>query len=351
MTRDREHGITHQAESLSRRKLLALGAAAGAGAGLLAALPDQALAAGPAPRGKRLKVIFVVHDNNPFFVPVRFGFEQFGRMAGWQTQWVGPSHQSTLDTVNLQASALAAHPTGVIFTRIDASSFDANIRRAQQLGIKIILSNVASTGYQKLGVGFVGQDFIPAGVINGLQAARYAQQLTGRTSGVIVCTNGAPGNSALEERIIGTQQGVQKYNKQHGTSYTTTVLVTSFTQSEAIGRVDAEYTRYGSRIVGWAHAGIDHQFTAAWAAGKGLTHKFAIGGFDLIPPILADIKKGTIQWTIGQNPYAQGFVASALLSMEIDPGYPAYTYDTGAEVVDASTIAAVIKRERRFGNA
>ena len=351
MTRDREHDRTTRAESLSRRKLLALGAAAGTGAGLLGALPDQVLGAGPAPRAKRIKVIFVVHDNNPFFVPVRFGFEQFGRLAGWKTQWVGPPHQSTVDTVNLQASALAAHPTAVIFTRIDSSSFDANIRKAQQMGIHIILSNVASAGYKKLGVGFVGQDFIPAGEICGQQAAKYAQKLTGRTSGVIVCTNGAPGNSALEERLIGMQRGVQQYNQQHGTSYKTTVLVSSFTQSEAIGRVDAEYTRYGSQIVGWSHAGIDHQFTAAWAAGKGLTHKFAIGGFDLVPPVLADIKKGTIQWTIGQNPYAQGFIASALLSMQIDPGYPAYTYDTGAEVVDASNIAAVIKRESRFGNA
>src|SRR5438067_12626928 len=104
MTRNREHDMANQAESLSRRKLL--GAAAGAGAGLLGALPDQALAAGPAPRAKRIKVIFVVHDNNPFFVPVRLGFEQFGHLAGWKTQWVGPPHQSTVDTVNLQASAL-----------------------------------------------------------------------------------------------------------------------------------------------------------------------------------------------------------------------------------------------------
>jgi len=355
MTRDHDHdataeiGETDETGTYSRRTLLAFGATAGAGLGLLPLLPDPAAAT--AATGRTPKVIFVVHDNNPFFVPVRFGFEKFGRMAGWKTQWVGPPSQSTPDTVNLQANALSARPDAVIFTRIDTSSFDANIRRAQQQGIKIILSNVASAGYQKLGVGFVGQDFIPAGEICGQQAATYAQQLTGRKSGLIVLCNGAPGNSALEQRIVGMRQGIGLYNSAHGTSFTTTVLVTAFEQSAAIGRIDAEYTRNGAKIVGWAHAGIDHQYTASWAASKGLTRKFSIGGFDLVAPILNDIKKGTIQYTIGQNPYAQGWVASALLSMELDPGYPAFTYDTGAEVVDASNITAVIAREKRFGNA
>src|SRR5919204_2561306 len=348
MTRDCEHDRTTRAESLSRRTLLALGAAAGTGAGLLGALPDQVLGAGPAPRAKRIKVIFVVHDNNPFFVPVRFGFEQFGHMAGWKTQWVGPPHQSTVDTVNLQASALAAHPTAVIFTRIDASSFDANIRKAQQMGIQIILSNVASAGYQKLGVGFVGQDFIPAGRVHGQQAAKWAQKITGRKDGLIVLGNFAPGNSALEQRIQGTKEGIAAYNKANGTNYTTDVLVTSSDQAEAIGRIDAKYRKDKSKIVGWAMSEFTNEFVAIWARSKGLKGKFANGGFDLIKPVLDAIKSGYSQWAIGQNPYAQGFIASALLSMEIFPGYPAFSYDTGAEVIDNTNIDRVIKREQPF---
>src|ERR671936_2142445 len=171
----------------SRSELLKLGAAVGGGVTLLPLLAGPASAAPRRTNAGQPKVIFVVHDNNPFFVPVRYGFERFGKMAGWKTQFTGPPQQNTQDTVNLQANALTAKPAGVIFTRIDTSSFDANIRRAQQLGVKIILSNVASAGYQKLGVGFVGQDFIPAGRVHGQQAAKWAQKITGRTSGVIVC--------------------------------------------------------------------------------------------------------------------------------------------------------------------
>jgi hypothetical protein len=34
--------------------------------------------------------------------------------------------------------------------------------------------------------------------------------------------------------------------------------------------------------------------------------------------------------------------------MELFPGYPAFTYDTGAEVIDNSNIDFVIKREKPF---
>jgi ABC-type sugar transport system substrate-binding protein len=332
----------------SRRELLKLGAAVGGGLGMLPLLAGPASAAPRRAVAGKPKVIFVVHDNNPFFVPVRFGFERFGKMAGWSTQWVGPPKQDTQDTVNLQANALTAKPAGVIFTRIDTSSFDANIRRAQKLGIKVILSNVASADYKKLGVGFVGQDFVPAGRVHGQQAAKWAQKLTGRKSGLIVLGNFAPGNSALEQRIQGTKQGIAAYNKANGTNYTTDVLVTSSDQAEAIGRIDAKYRKDKDKIVGWAMSEFTNEFVAIWARSKGLKGKFSNGGFDLIKPVLDAIKSGYSQWAIGQNPFAQGFIASALLSMELFPGYPAFTYDTGAEVIDNTNIDLVIKREKPF---
>jgi ABC-type sugar transport system substrate-binding protein len=332
----------------SRSELLKLGAAVGGGLGMLPLLAGPASAASRGAAAAAPKVIFVVHDNNPFFVPVRKGFERFGKMAGWRTQWVGPPKQDTQDTVNLQANALTAKPAGVIFTRIDTSSFDANIRRAKQLGVKVILSNVASSGYEKLGVGFVGQDFVPAGRVHGQQAAKWAQKLTGKKSGLIVLGNFAPGNSALEQRIQGTKQGIAAYNKANGTTYTTDVLVTSSDQAEAIGRIDAKYRKDKDKIVGWAMSEFTNQFVANWARSKGLKNKFSNGGFDLIKPVLDAIKSGHSQWAIGQNPYAQGFIASALLSMQLFPGYPGFTYDTGAEVIDDTNIDFVIKREKPF---
>lgn len=293
-------------------------------------------------------VTFVVHDNNPFFVPVRRGFERFGELAGWETRWVGPPRQDTAETVNLQSSALQAKPDGVIFTRIDSRSFDANIRQAQESNVAVLLSNVASEGYEDLDVGFVGQDFVPAGQECGRQAARFAQERTKRRDGLIVITNGAPGNSALEQRARGTEQGVEDYNRENDTRFEAQVQATSFEEAEAVGRVDAIYRRNRDDVVGWAAMGIDHQFIATWAQSNQLGDRFAIGGFDLIAPILRAIQRGQIQFTVGQNPWAQGWVAAALLFQQLDPGYPSFTYDTGAEVIDASNIEQVLKREQPF---
>jgi ABC-type sugar transport system substrate-binding protein len=344
-----EHELDDELTSsaLSRRDLLKYGAAAGIGTSLFPLLAGAAKAA-PARQAAKPKVIFVVHDDNPFFVPVRRGFERFGKMAGWDTQWVGPPKQDTQTTVNLQASAINSHPAGLIFTRIDTSSFDANIKRAKKLGIPIILSNVASDGYQKLGVGFVGQGFIPAGRVAGQQAAKWAQKHTGKKSGLIVLGNFAPGNSALEQRVAGMKQGIAAYNKANGTSYTTDVLVTSSDQAAAIGRIDAKWTKDHSKIVGWGMSEFTNQFVAAWAKSKNLVGKFSNGGFDYIKPVLLGIKDHSIDFAIGQNPYAQGFIASALLNMQQNPGYPAFTYDTGAEVCDPSNIDFIYKRETPF---
>ncbi|MBF6593872.1 MAG: substrate-binding domain-containing protein [Thermaceae bacterium] len=334
-----------KANQMSRRGFIEKVALAGAGAALLPAMLSPAAAQSNTPRRK---VIFVTHSNDPFFVPVRKGFETFGKLRGWETQFLGKPVQDTQETLKLMESAVAAKPDGVGFTRIDTTSFDDVILKAKKAGIAVMLYNVASAGYKELGVGFVGQDFVPAGRTNGLQVAKYAQQITGRKDGLIVLCELAAGNSALEQRTEGARQGVEEYNKKNGTNYTTEVFITDGDQAKAIARIDAKWTAKKDQIVGWAHADQAIAYGAAWAADRGLTGKFANGGFDLIPAILSAIDKGYAQWSIGQNPYAQGWVTSSLLDMMMEAGYPGYSYDTGSEIVDKSNIKAVIAREAKF---
>ena len=94
---------------------------------------------------------------------------------------------------------------------------------------------------------------------------------------------------------------------------------------------------------------ILHQInTGTWIEQAGLQGRFANGGFDLVPGVLDAIENGLAQWSIAQNPYAQGWVTSALIHMAIENGYPPFSYDTGAEVVDASNIGEVVEREAQF---
>ena len=339
--------------TLSRREVFTRGGALGIGAA--AGMPfgkESLLAAAP----RRLqeqeegnnRVIFVTHDDNPFFVPVRAGFEQFGEMAGWETQWIGPPAHDEVATLQFQLDAIAAQPAAVGFTRVNTAQFDDAIRAAQEEGIFVILYNTASDGYQDLGVAYVGQEFIPAGIVSGLNAATHAREITGRDDGIIILGTIAPGHSALDARMEGARLGIAQYNEENGTSYTTEDLTTSTDPTEAIAKLDARWAAGGDDIVGFAHADFVHWYTATWIEQAGLEGQFANGGFDLVPGVLDAIENGFAQWSIAQNPYAQGWVTSALIHMAIDNGYTPFSYDTGAEVVDASNIGMVAEREAQF---
>lgn len=341
--------------SISRRDMIKRGGLIGAGAAALS-MPTGIMAASTTPTksfrfrsqeaGK--KVIFVTHDDNPFFVPVRFGFEEFGKMAGWETQWVGPPSHDEEATLQYQLDAISAKPMAVGFTRVNTSMFDTAIQQAQEAGIFVILYNTASEGYKDLGVAYVGQEFIPAGIQSGLQAAKHSQEITGKTEGVIVLGTIAPGHSALDARMEGARQGIAQYNAENGTNFTTEDLTTSTDPAEAIAKLDAKYAEAGDRIVGFAHADFVHWHTATWIEQAGLQGKFANGGFDLVQGAMDAIKAGNAQWSIAQNPYAQGWVTSSLIHMAVEHDYPPFSYDTGAEIVDASNIDAVIAREAVF---
>lgn len=341
---------------ISRRDVIKRGSALGVGLGASLPMAGHALA-GPSStttsfrfrsQEANKKVIFVTHDDNPFFVPVRFGFEEFGTMAGWETQWVGPPKQDEQATLQYQLDAISANPVAVGFTRTNTSMFDDAIRQAQEAGIFVILYNTASEGYKDLGLAYVGQEFIPAGIQSGLQAGKYAQEITGKTEGTIILGTIAPGHSALDARMEGARQGIAQYNEANGTNYVTEDLTTSTDPAEAIARLDAKYAESGDKIVAFAHADFVHWHTATWIEQNSLQGKFANGGFDLVPGVTDAIKAGTAQWSIGQNPYAQGWVTASLIYMQVEHDYPPFSYDTGAEIVDASNIDAIIEREAVF---
>jgi ribose transport system substrate-binding protein len=341
--------------TVSRRDMFKHAGLVGAGAAALA-LPGDLLAAPTSAttsfrvrsQEANKKVIFVTHDDNPFFVPCRKGFEEFGGLVGWETQWTGPTPHDEVKTLQAQLDAIAAKPLAVGFTRVNTSTFDDAIRQAQEAGIFVILYNTASAGYQDLGVAYVGQEFVPAGIKSGLQAGKYAQELTGKTEGVIVLGTIAPGHSALDARMEGARQGIAQYNQENGTNFTTEDLTTSTDQATAIGAIQAKTTELGDKLVGFAHADFVHWFAGLFLEQAGLAGKIANGGFDLVPGVIDAIKNGSAQWSIGQNPYAQGWVTSALIHMKTSAGFEPFSYDTGAEIVDASNIEAIAAREAKF---
>ena len=315
------------------------------GAGMAALAP--ALSVGPVlAQGKKRKVIFVTHDLNPFFVPAIVGLKDFGALAGWDTQFIGPVPHDMQKTVEMQYNAIAAKPDAVGFTAIDSEAFIDPIKKAQEEGIFVVLYNTRAPGVkEKTGCAYVGQDFVVAGNIAGYEICKYVVKHTGRKDGKIVMSNFAPGHFALETRNLGGSQGIERYNKENGTSFTSEALATSSNEVEAIAKFEAKWRAEQDQIVGWLSSEFTHTFIGNWAKENNLVGKFAVGGYDLLDQTLANIKDGSVDFTIGQNPYAQGFLTSALIYQGLERGYPASDIDTGAEIVDSTNIDKVIERE------
>ena len=338
---------------LSRREILKRGGVAGVGlaAGFGAtnrtlAAPAAGALALPATQETKRKVIFVNHDNNPFFVPVRNGLERFAALVGWETQFTGPPVGDTVATAELQRQAVAAKPDALASTPIDTTSFDENIQEAQRQGIFVILFNTESEGYKELGVAYVGQIPEPAAETGGYQAAKFSQEITGKTEGKIIMGIIQPGHSALEARHRGYRTGIDRYNQENGTTYTAEPLETSTDAAKSIAAQQAKYAAEADQIVGFAHADFGQQFTAQFIRDNGLQGKFSNGGFDLLPDVLTGIKDGTIQWAVGQAPFQQGWVTSALIHQKLEAGYDPSDYIIGADLVTSENIDAVMEREQ-----
>jgi ribose transport system substrate-binding protein len=342
---------------LSRRQALLrsaqLGGAAAAGLAFAGRFPAAAAASpqyGPALQQTKGKIIFVTHDLNEFFVPIILGSREFANYVGWEHQFVGPSPGDVQKTVDAQLNAIQQSPTAVGFTIIDPNAFTSSVSQAIQAGISVVIYNTAdpqgmANVQQATGVlpGYVGQEFIGAGRTNGRMAAQLAQKYTGRTSGKIVVQNIQPGHFALETRAKGTGMGIDEYNQQNGTSFTWEQLASSTNEVEAASRIAAKWAADGDQIVGWASTDFTHGFVGNWAKQNGLVGQFSVGGFDLTPTVNANIEDGSVDWTIGQNPYAQGWITSALAYMQSQYRYPAFNYDTGAELVTKDNFESLVK--------
>jgi ribose transport system substrate-binding protein len=346
---------TSSGEKLSRRQALLrsaqLGGIAAAGLTIASGLPSVASAA-PASQA-RGKIIFVTHDLNEFFVPIILGSKEFANFVGWDHQFVGPSPGDVQKTVDAQLNAIQQKPTAVGFTIIDPNAFTSSVSQAIQAGISLVIYNTAdpqgmANVQQATGVlpGYVGQEFLSAGRVQGLLAAKLAQQYTSRTDGKIIMQNIQPGHFALETRAKGTGVGIDEYNQQKGTHFTYEQLASSTNEVEAASRIAAKWAADGDQIVGWASTDFTHGFVGNWAKQNGLVGKFSVGGFDLTPIVMTNIGDGSVDWTIGQNPYAQGWITSALAYMQSQYKYPAFNYDTGAELITKENLPRIKEREQ-----
>lgn len=187
---------------------------------------------------------------HPFFVSSIVGMADASGFFGWDCQFVGPPSFSVEGILERLESTIASKPDAIVMTMSDPETYNELIEDVRSQGILVLDYNTDNDFRADQGLEYVGQDQFNAGYENGLQAVKYAQEVTGKDEGKIIIITCCPGHTALEERIRGTQAAIEE-----NSNYTAEVLDGTADANQYVSNVEANWTFTGDRCL-WRRTSI-----------------------------------------------------------------------------------------------
>jgi simple sugar transport system substrate-binding protein len=337
---------------VTRRRLLAgtgLFSASLAATSLLAACGDNQQQAtgdvGNFPKTPKWKFVFVCHvTTNPFFTPTQYGAEDACKLLGTEFQWTGSKDSIVAEMVNATRTATTGKADGIALAVVDKSAFRAPVDQALDAGIPVVSYNADGArddpGTNRLA--YIGQGLYDSGYALGKRALEKVS--SGDVAGFIA----TPGQLNIQPRIDGAAQAI----KDSGKPITFTPVATNADITKGLSIIDA-YAQGHPNLAGML--AVDAGSTQAVGQtvdkykmrDKGLK---VAGGFDLVPETLAGIKAGSLDYTIDQQPYLQGFLpVLALYLYKVSGGllFPAET-NTGLLFVTKENVEPYQTTKSRY---
>ncbi|MBV9220033.1 MAG: sugar ABC transporter substrate-binding protein [Methylobacteriaceae bacterium] len=294
--------------------------------GLIAAATAQA---------EPLNIVFTHHSSasNPFWQAVKKGFDDACAKLQASCQMIFTQTEGSVEqqAANMQA-AIARKPDALITTIVDNNAFTGILKDARDKGIIVIASNVDATeGPAKtIRQAFIGQGFIPAGYTLGKTMADFFPKDGPINALVGVST---PGQNWSEQRAAGVMKFLEEYKKTSGREVNVKRLDTGTDGAVVSDRVGA-YLNANPNTTVYFDTGLWHAGVARVLTDRGISPgKVLLGGFDLVPEVLQQMKAGYIQVEIDQQPYMQGFMPVMEIYLSKTVGLAPADIDTGQGVV------------------
>jgi simple sugar transport system substrate-binding protein len=310
--------ILNMRDGHTRRRLLAgtgLFSATAAASALLAACSSSSSKAGGTssgssaigdfPKTPAWQFWYVNHvTTNLFFVPTRLGYTDAASLLGLPTpKWGGSETASVPQMTSFISAAISGKAAGIATVVVAADSFTTPVANAMNAGIPVITYNAdgiyKSDGTPVIGTNrlcYVGQ----ALYLSGQQLGERIVSLV--DSGDVVIFIATPGAGNIQPRYDGAVAAI----KASGKPIKVHLSATGATTAPELAAEKAFFT--GNKNIKGAFAvdaGSTELLSQAMAA-SGL--KVPAGGFDLTPGTLTAIQNGTLDFTIDQEPYLQGFL-------------------------------------------
>jgi len=270
---------------------------------LKAAALSLLLAAGAAQAQGKYVLISHAPDSDSWWNTIKNAIKQAGDDFGVQVDYRNPSSGDLADMARLIEQAAAAGYDGVITTIADYDVLQGAIGKVTAKKIPLITINSGTTAQsEKLGaVMHVGQPEYDAGKGAGERA---------KAAGVksFLCVNHYATNPASFERCRGFAEAL-------GVDYRKSTLDTGDDPTTVESKVAAYLRQHPDTdaVLALGPNSAHPTLKALEKAGK--AGKVYMATFDLSDEISRGIRNGTVQFAIDQQPYLQGYVPVAVLSL------------------------------------
>ncbi|MCU1652588.1 MAG: sugar transporter substrate-binding protein [Pseudonocardia sp.] len=283
--------------------------------------------AGGAPAGKTYTIAMVTHEQpgDSFWDKIRAGAQAAAKQEGVTLKY--SNNNDAGQQATLVQNAIDSKVDGIAVTLAYADQVGPAARKAAQAGIPTVAFNSGISDYQKYGIGmYFGSDEDLAGQSAG-------QKMTAAGGGKAICVVQEQGSVALEARCAGVKKTFPNTeNLQVNGADLPSVQQTIGAKLQQDPSISYVVT-LGAPIA-----------LAALQAKTGANSKAKVVTFDLNADVAKDIQAGTIEFSIDQQPYVQGYMAvtSLWLSLtngnDLGGGKPVLT---GPSFVDKTNIAKI----------
>jgi simple sugar transport system substrate-binding protein len=286
-------------ERLDRRRLLRRAGVSAVSAVGIAGSAAAAPSLGFLREHPSWRFVFVNHaTTNPFFVPARYGVADACSLFGVTSDWTGSRRSDVGEMVAAMRRAVRERVDGIAVSIIDPVAFNSPTEAALARGIPVISYN-ADGGRGNRRLAYVGQDLYQSGLKFGSKIV----ELVGE--GDVFLFIATPGQLNIQPRVDGALDAV----RDSGKAIRVHVVATGAAVAGEHEKVEATYVAHKALRGMFAVDGGSTQSVAAVMRRHDLHRKgVRAGGYDLLRGTLASIAAGSLDFTIDQQPYLQGFL-------------------------------------------
>lgn len=291
-----------------------------------------------------LKIIYTTHatSGNAFWLTVKRGMDDACAIVGADCQmlFINASGDVAGQVANIQA-AIAQQPDMIITSITDNTAFDAVVQEAVDAGIAVMSSNVDDLeGAQgNARAAFVGQSFLTAGQALGRAVAADFPE-TGPIR-VLVGVN-APADNWSRTRADGVILAMEEWKAAHPDRDISWSEIDAGLDYGTSGDRFGNYFTSEPNLTAYFDTGFWDVGVVAVLKDRGIPPgQVLLGGFDLVPDVMEQMKAGYIQYHIDQQPYLQGWAPVMQAGPIRDYKMAAYDVDTGSAVITPDQVPAI----------